>query len=58
MYVCICHAVTDRDIKKAVSNGVKTLQELRSHLQVATHCDNCAESVKGVLNQAVASRST
>ena len=35
MYVCICNAVTEREIRQAVALGVTTLKELREGLGVA-----------------------
>ena len=35
MYVCICNAVTEREIRQAVGLGVTTLKELREGLGVA-----------------------
>ncbi|MEW6611747.1 MAG: (2Fe-2S)-binding protein [Pseudomonadota bacterium] len=56
MYVCLCHAVTDRDIKQAVENGACTMRHLRDELKVATQCGRCAQCAKGCLNQALAER--
>ncbi len=52
MYVCICNSVTDRDIRKAANNGVKTMKELSNQLRVATGCGRCAECAHGILHQA------
>ena len=29
MYVCVCHAVTDSQVRQAVHNGVTLMRELR-----------------------------
>lgn len=42
MYVCICHAVTDSQIREAVAAGHDSLKSLRTHLGVASECGRCA----------------
>lgn len=42
MYVCLCHAVTDRDIRAAVCNGAARMADLARELGVATQCGSCA----------------
>lgn len=44
MYICICNAITDRQIKTAVANGATTLGDLQFELGVATDCGTCMES--------------
>lgn len=49
MYVCICNSVTDRDIIKAVGEGVSTLEGLGEVLNVGTCCGRCASCAKGLI---------
>ena len=49
MYVCVCNAVTDRDIQKAVSEGASTMRELSIQLGVATRCGKCAPAARALL---------
>ena len=42
MYVCICNAVTDSQIRAAVAAGHDSLKSLRAHLGVAAECGRCA----------------
>lgn len=51
MYVCICNAVTDKDIRRAASNGADTLYELQDRLGVATCCGSCADQAKTILDE-------
>lgn len=54
MYVCLCHNVTDTDIRYLVrTQGVDSMRELREHLGVATQCGKCAKCAKDVLRDAV-----
>ena len=42
MYVCVCNAVRDRDIRAAVDDGVVTMRELQKRLGVSAVCGKCA----------------
>lgn len=54
MYVCLCHGVTDTDIRRLVRiEGVSTMRELRQELGVATQCGKCGRCAKEVLREAV-----
>lgn len=53
MYVCVCRAVTDRDIDKAVQRGCCSMRDLRNELGVATQCGRCALTAKDVLNESL-----
>lgn len=55
MYVCLCHGVTDTDIRRLVrTEGVCTMRELSQELGVATQCGKCGRCAKEVLREAVA----
>lgn len=53
MYVCLCKAVTDRQIQAAVGQGVYTMKALAQKLGVATQCGKCGPCAKDVLQQAI-----
>jgi bacterioferritin-associated ferredoxin len=53
MYVCVCHAVTDGQIREAVCEGIGTLRELRAALGVASRCGRCAECARDILSEAL-----
>lgn len=50
MYVCICNAVTDGDIREAYAAGARTLSALQNELGVATCCGCCAPVACKVLD--------
>jgi len=54
MYVCICNAVTERQIRASVEQGSCTLSDLQFDLGVATCCGCCAETAQTYLPQAQA----
>lgn len=51
MYVCICNAVTEREIRQAVGLGATTLHELREVLGVAGDCGKCGPCVRSILRE-------
>ena len=51
MYICICNAVTDKDIKKAINNGACSMNDLSEQLKVGTCCGRCKSCAKKILNQ-------
>lgn len=55
MYVCLCHSVTDTDIRRLVrTEGVCTMRELSRELGVATQCGKCGRCAREILREAVA----
>ena len=52
MYVCICNAVTDRQIKTAVQEGHGTFKKIQQQLDVATCCGQCESHAKEVILEA------
>jgi bacterioferritin-associated ferredoxin len=57
MYVCICQAVTDRQIHQAAERGARTLKDLRRDLGVTLDCGRCATCARACLHEAHAVRS-
>ena len=51
MYVCVCNAVTDRDIRGAVALGARTLADLRQSLGVGTCCGRCIDCARGLVGE-------
>lgn len=49
MYVCICMAVTDGEVRAATKEGACTLEDLQHGLGVATGCGQCAGAVCDML---------
>ena len=51
MYVCICNAVTDKQIRKAAESGVEDLWDLQRELGVASGCGSCKEMASEILSE-------
>lgn len=56
MYICVCNAVTERDIGGAVAEGCCTLRELREQLGVGAGCGRCARCARDVLKDTIQMR--
>ena len=54
MYVCVCNAITDKQIRRAARNGVNSLYELRGTLGVAAGCGSCARTAQEILDEELA----
>jgi bacterioferritin-associated ferredoxin len=53
MYVCVCNAITDKQIRRAARNGVNTLYELRGTLGVSAGCGSCARTAQEILDEEI-----
>ena len=51
MYVCICNAITDKQIRQAAEAGVEDLWGLQRELGVAAGCGSCKEMASGILRE-------
>ena len=51
MYVCVCNAVTDRQIRQARDNGATTMDDLSRELSVATCCGRCEDCARKILHE-------
>ena len=49
MYVCICNAITDKQIRAAAKDGATDLRGLQAALGVATGCGSCKEVASEIL---------
>ena len=48
MYVCICKAVSDHDIRRAVVDGARCFQDVQSCTGCATCCGCCETEAREV----------
>lgn len=54
MYVCVCKAVTERQVHQAVKEGAKTVKDLKETLGVGTECARCVGCAKACIKEAQA----
>jgi len=51
MYVCICNAITEKEIRRAVKAGVRDLWGLQATLGVASNCGSCKDTASEILRE-------
>jgi len=51
MYICICNAVTERQIRACAEAGACTLSDLECRLGVGSGCGRCRDVAHEVLNE-------
>jgi bacterioferritin-associated ferredoxin len=51
MYVCICNAISDRQIREIVNRGAASLDEVQIHLPVARCCGSCADTAREIIDR-------
>jgi bacterioferritin-associated ferredoxin len=56
MYVCVCHAVTDREIREAVDCGARSLFEVQCKLPVGSCCGRCQDTAEQVVGDYLQNR--
>lgn len=49
MYVCVCNAVTDSEIREAYADGARTFEALQDELAVSTCCGCCEPMVRDIV---------
>jgi bacterioferritin-associated ferredoxin len=54
MYVCLCNAVSDHAIRRAVQAGTVSFEQLRFELGVSRSCGRCESHARSVLAAAIA----
>ena len=53
MYICLCHSVTDSDIRKAVADGVRSIEQLAFVTGCTSGCGCCREMAGEVLQESM-----
>ncbi|HOM12144.1 MAG TPA: (2Fe-2S)-binding protein [Rubrivivax sp.] len=54
MIVCLCHRISDRDIRQAVSCGTRCFEVLQDDTRVASSCGCCHDCAREIFDQACA----
>lgn len=44
MFICVCNAITERQVQAAVAAGASTMTDLQGELGVATCCGRCEDT--------------
>ena len=50
MYICLCQAVTDSDIREAADAGATDLDHLAETLGLGSGCGSCLETAAAIID--------
>lgn len=56
MIVCLCHRISDRDIQRAVREGVSCFEQLQDDTRLASSCGCCHDCAREVFDAALQAR--
>ncbi|WP_372737392.1 (2Fe-2S)-binding protein [Neptunomonas sp.] len=51
MYICICNAVTDSQIKDALDEGATNVSDLNKSLSLGSCCGKCTRTARQIIKQ-------
>ena len=52
MYVCVCNAITEREVRECACRGASSLGDLAAMLGVGAGCGRCRECAEKILEEA------
>ena len=55
MYVCVCRAITDKQLRVAVKEGANTTESLRNKLGCINQCGKCEQQVCEIRDEVISS---
>ncbi|MGB0723345.1 MAG: (2Fe-2S)-binding protein [Gammaproteobacteria bacterium] len=51
MYLCVCNAISDRQVKQALAEGLASVRELRRHFDYPERsCGKCHGCLREMIN--------
>ncbi|MDR9826871.1 (2Fe-2S)-binding protein [Vibrio sp. FNV 38] len=52
MYVCLCHGISDKKIRKlAIEEGVQDIRSIKRCTSLGSQCGKCVKQAKEILNE-------
>ncbi len=54
MYVCLCNALTDGQVKDAVAAGARKPRDVYAHCNCAGQCGTCGRTILGLIREMAA----
>jgi bacterioferritin-associated ferredoxin len=51
MYVCICNAKTEKQVRRAIASGANSHGALQMELGVGINCGSCQDQAKSILKE-------
>jgi bacterioferritin-associated ferredoxin len=56
MYVCVCHAVTETDVRGHVASGAGSPKAVRAACGMRPGCGSCVQRIRALLAESAAER--
>ena len=54
MYICLCRAVTDHQIRASVENDADSFRDVRNELDIGTCCGRCVPDARELIDETLA----
>ncbi|MEV6206881.1 (2Fe-2S)-binding protein [Kitasatospora sp. NPDC051914] len=51
MYVCMCHAVTEAQVKQEIDGGAVTPRQIAKGCKAGTDCGSCVRRIQALLGE-------
>lgn len=51
MYVCICKAINEKQVREAVKKGYSSTEDLSARLGLGIECGRCLPAAKKIIEQ-------
>ncbi|GLW57264.1 (2Fe-2S)-binding protein [Kitasatospora phosalacinea] len=51
MYVCMCHAVTEAQVKQKIDEGANTPRQIAQGCKAGTDCGSCVRRIQALLGE-------
>lgn len=51
MYICLCNALTDRDVKTAIQTGASSVSNVYKAHQCKPQCGKCSCSIRNLIRE-------
>ncbi len=56
MFVCVCKAISDKDIQTAILDGAEDMEAITRELGVGTGCGTCHDFTQELIHQTLAAK--
>ena len=51
MYVCLCHGITEANVREAARSGAASARDVYEHHGVRPGCGTCAEYLRSLIEE-------
>jgi bacterioferritin-associated ferredoxin len=56
MYVCLCHAVTETDVRRAIDDGARSVSQITMATGAGSGCGSCLSHAQALIDEVHAIR--